>query len=48
MSLCDPEAFEHGDFGKVQDECKDHCRREYFSHNKYRQRSHGNSASRQR
>ena len=47
-SLCDPEPTEHGDFGKVQDECKDDCRDEYCSHNEYRQRSHRDSASRQR
>ena len=48
FSLCDPEAIEHGDFGKVQDDCKDSCRDECSSHNEYRQRSHGDSASRQR
>jgi hypothetical protein len=47
FSLCDPEAIEHRDFGKVQDECKDHCGHEYSSHNKYRQRNHGDSANRQ-
>ena len=47
-SLCDPEELEHGNFGNVQDEGKDRCRHEYFSHQKYRQRSHSDSESRQR
>src|ERR1035438_9890766 len=46
-SLCDLETIEQRDLGEIHDEGEDHCRQEYFSHNGYRQRSHGDSARRQ-
>ncbi len=45
--LCDLQAIEHGDFGKVQDECKRRCRHECPSHHQYRKRTHSDSANRQ-
>jgi len=42
--LCDLEMIEHWDFGKIQNECIDHCGHEYSANNKYRQRCHGNAA----
>ena len=45
--LYDLQAFEHRDFGKVQDEGKDRCRHDYSCHHQQGQASHGDSAGRQ-
>lgn len=48
LSLCDLETIEQGDLGKVHEECEDGRRHKSSSHDEYRQRTHGDSASCQR
>jgi len=40
--------MEHGDFSEIYDECEDRGCNEYPSDDEYGQRSHGDSANRER